>query len=338
MIAYQTKRSWQGGLGLYDVEVPVIGPGQALVKLNYASLNRRDYKIKEGWYFKDYTFDAILGSDGCGVVTDVFNKKDSHWIGKEVIINPNVLWGSNDKIPSEDYTVLGMPTDGTLAEYIVVNEDRIFDKPMHLSPVEAAALPLASLTAYRAIFKKSRLRSEHNILITGAGGGVAQMAIKFALAVGANVYVTSGDDTKIQKVRDWGVIDGVNYHEDYWKEDLLSKVKNFDVILDSSGGDYVNKLLLMLKQGGRYVFYGATSGLPKQFNLNTVYYNQLQVIGTMMGSDTDFSCMLDFVTQHKLAPEIEAVISLGEINNAFELLKNRSQFGKVVIKTQICQP
>jgi len=332
MISYQTKMSWEGGVGLHDTEIPTAKKGQVLIKLNYAGLNRRDYKIKQGWYLKNYTFGSILGSDGSGKVVEVKSKLDSDWLGKDVIINPNILWGDNDLVPSPEYTILGMPNNGTLAEYVVVGIDRIHGRPNHLSMIESAALPLASLTAYRAIVKKAQLLPKQNILITGAGGGVAQMAIKFSLGLGANVFVTSGHESKIERVKNWGVVDGVNYKSNNWDKELLGKSGAFDVVLDSSGSDQINTLLKLLKPNGKYVFYGATNGSPKKFDLSKIYYNQLQIVGTLMGSDSDFSNMLDFVSQNGIKPEIEKVFPIKEIDHAFKIMEEQSQFGKIVIQ------
>ena len=149
-------------------------------------------------------FGTVLGSDGCGVVEEGPDK----WKGKAVIINPNVEWGSNPEVQSDSYSVLGMPTNGTLAEYIKVPAHRLHEKPAHLTDEEAAPLPLAGLTAFRATIKKGAANEGKRVLVTGAGGGVSQFAVAFAVASGAEVYVTSGSDEKIERVKKMGVKGG----------------------------------------------------------------------------------------------------------------------------------
>jgi zinc-binding alcohol dehydrogenase/oxidoreductase len=188
---------------LEEVENPILQKDQALVKVHFAALNHRDQWIREGQYAK-IQLPAILGSDGCGEVTAVYNDEDKHWIGKEVIINPNINWGNNPAVQSREYQILGMPTHGTLAEYIVVKTDRLHVKPDYLTSEQAAALPLAGVTAYNALFNKGNVKHGMNVLISGVGGGVAQFAFLFTNAVGANVYVTSSKENVIQKCKDLG--------------------------------------------------------------------------------------------------------------------------------------
>jgi len=135
------------------------------------------------------------------------------------------------------------------------------------------------LTAYRVLFEKAKIRPTDVVLVTGAGGGVAQMVIKFLLAVGTEVWVTSGSNDKINTVKNWGVVEGVNYTDSSWVEQMDGK--KFDVVIDAAGGRQVNDLLHLLKHNGKFVFYGATNGTSPQIHLSTVYYNQLQIIGSL---------------------------------------------------------
>ena len=247
------------------VEVPKPNPkkDQCLVKIKAAGLNRRDQWIQHGMYpgIKSH---VILGSDGCGIVEEGADE----WKGKEVILNPNVGWGPHEEAQSQSYSILGMPSHGTLTEYIVIDTDRLAEKPPHLNFQEAAAVPLAAMTAFRACFTKGNMEKGQRVLVTGAGGGVSQFAISFALAMECEVFVTSGSEDKIQKCITSGVTGGVNYKKEHWVRDLKSFVKDgFDLIVDSAGGDSINDYIRLIQPGGTIVVYGSTTGRPRSFDI-----------------------------------------------------------------------
>lgn len=313
------------------VENPVLGQHQALVKVHYAALNHRDQWIRVGQYAK-IQLPAILGSDGCGEVVDVAGEEHKHWIGKSVIINPNIGWGDNPKVQAKTYQILGMPSHGTLAEYIVVDADRLKEKPAYLSAEQAAALPLAGLTAYNALFNKGQVQSGMNVLISGVGGGVAQFAFLFAVATGANVYVTSSKQEVLDKCAALGAKGGANYTEQDAIKNLAKSVGGFDVIIDSACGDSMNELIATLKPGGKFVFYGATRGLPKDLNMRPIFWNHLQLLGSTMGSDEDFIKMIQFCETHQVQPILDKTFGLSDAVAAFDRMKDGAQFGKIIVK------
>jgi NADPH:quinone reductase-like Zn-dependent oxidoreductase len=308
-----------------EISKPSIHPDECLVKVYAASLNRRDQWIREGMY-PGIRYGCILGSDASGVVEE----GPDEWKGKEVIINPNVNWGSNPEVQSSEYSVLGMPKDGTLTEYAIVNSDRLILKPSHLDFIEAAALPLAGLTAYRALIKKGKINTSQNILITGAGGGVSQLAIAFSVALGADTYVTSGDDNKISKCIDFGINKGFNYKDDDWVKEA-SLVGGFDTIIDSAAGNHLNDYLRIVKPGGRIIVYGSTTGYPEKLDVFRLFWSQAQIIGSTMGSDEDFSEMVQFVNEHQIKPTIDKVFEFDNYLTAFDRFKAHDHFGKIVL-------
>src|SRR6185437_1513242 len=158
------------------------------------------------------------------------------------------------------YAVLGLPADGTLAEYVRVPVANLVVKPAHLSWEEAAALPLAGITAFRSVVVRAQVRPGERVLITGVGGGVALFAFQFAAAVGASVYVSSGSEAKLARALELGAAGGVNYKDAGWVKSLRSMAGGFDVIIDGAAGSSVNDLLDLSLPGGRVVFYGATLG------------------------------------------------------------------------------
>lgn len=321
----------QNSFQLEEVTTPTVGEHQALVKIHYAALNHRDQWIREGQYAK-IQLPAILGSDGCGEVIVVFNEEDKHWIGKEVIINPNINWGNDSHFQSKEYQILGMPTQGTLAEYVVVNIDRLHIKPTYLSNEQASALPLGGMTAYNALFNKGKIERGMNVLISGVGGGVAQFAFLFAHAVGANVYVTSSKEDVLETCKNLGAKDGANYTEKDAIKNLSKSIGGFDVIIDSACGDGMNELISTLKPNGKFVFYGATKGLPKELNMRPIFWNHLQLLGSTMGSDEDFFKMIDLCNAHQIKPILDKTFEFADAVSAFGRMKNSAQFGKIIVK------
>ncbi|MCB9034418.1 MAG: zinc-binding dehydrogenase [Chitinophagales bacterium] len=322
----------ENSFGIQGVEIPQIkNENEVLIKLKFAALNHRDEWIRVGQYAK-IQYPSILGSDGSGVIEQVGTAVDNSWIGKEVIINPNINWGNNPKAQNRAYQILGMPTQGTIAEYIVVNIDRIKTKPNYLTLEQAAAFPLGGLTAFNACFNKGMINQNSKVLISGVGGGVAQFAFLFSMAVGAEVFVTSSKNEVVDKCMQLGATGGCNYKiEEDMK--LMSKAANgFDVIIDSACGDGMNLLLSLLKQNGRYVFYGATRGLPKDLNMRNIFWNHLQLLGSTMGSDEDFNNMVDFIETHKIIPIIDETYNLDDAVVAFDRMAAGKQFGKIIIK------
>lgn len=316
---------------LETVVKPTLKPQQALIKIYYAALNHRDQWIRDGQYAK-IQLPAILGSDGCGEVIEVSEKENENWLGKTVIINPNIDWGNNPNVQSKDFQILGMPTQGTLAEFVAVDIDRLLEKPNYLSNEQAAGLPLGGLTAFNALFNKGKVEKGMNVLISGVGGGVAQFAFLFAVAAGANVYVSSGKQAVIDTCKTLGAKDGANYKETNAVKILGKSVGGFDIIIDSACGDGMNELLGTLKPCGKFVFYGATRGLPKDLNMRQIFWGHLQVLGSTMGSDIDFAKMVQFCEQHQLQPIIDKVFDFENSVAAFDRMKEGAQFGKIIVK------
>lgn len=319
-------------LEFIDKPVPKPGDNEVVVQIKAAALNHRDQWIREGKY-PNIQMGITLGSDGAGVVSALGEGVDSIWLGKEVIINPNKEWGANKGVQSAEYNILGMPSDGTLAEYVLVNADRLVEKPAHLSFEEAAAIPLGGLTAFRAVFHHGHCSSGKNVLISGVGGGVAQFAFLFALHTGANVWVTSGSQEKISRCIELGAKGGFDYKSENWLKDART-VGGFDLVIDSAGGDQVNDFVKLMKPMGRIVFYGATNGVPSKLDLHRMFWNQITLQGSTMGNDDEFHLMVDFVNQLQVKPIIDSVRPFSEAITAFDEMKKGRQFGKLVIRVE----
>ncbi|MFT5469660.1 MAG: zinc-binding alcohol dehydrogenase/oxidoreductase [Verrucomicrobiales bacterium] len=313
--------------GFEEVPKPVAGPGEALVQLQAASLNRRDHYLREGLY-PNIQFPCIPGSDGSGVVEAVGSDADSQWVGQTIFINSAL---SYDAATSE-YDVLGMPSDGTLAEYVVVRCDRLHKIPAHLSPEQASAFPLAGATAYRALYTQGQLSAGQDVLITGIGGGVSQIAFEFCKATGANIYVTSGSEEKIAAAIEAGARGGFNYRKKFWYRKAKKEGVSFDLIIDGAGGDGFDSLIAVLKPCGRLVSYGKTAGDPPSLNLHQIFWNQVSIIGSVLGDDLDFENMVRFVAEHKIIAPIDSVLPFEECISGLDLLRDCAQTGKIVIR------
>lgn len=316
---------------IIDKERPKVGKGEVLVKVKAASLNHRDQWCREGKY-PGIRYGATLGSDGSGIVEEVGDKSDNKWLNKEVVINPNISWGPDPAVQSPQYNILGMPEDGTFAEYVLVKTDRLHLKPEFLSFSSAAAFPLGGLTAYRAVFTHGKIKPHHNVLISGVGGGVAQFAFLFCMARGGNVYVTSSKTENFDQTEKLGAKGGFNYKNSDWVKVALHETGGFDLIIDSAGGDSLNDFIKLAKPGGKIVFYGATTGLPRNLNLHKIFWNQLTLQGSTMGNDAEFAEMLSFVAQHKIEPIIDSVRPFNEIITAFDEMRDGKQSGKLVVE------
>lgn len=315
-----------------EVPTPVPSANQVLIKLAYSSLNHRDVWIQKGQYAGPKS-GLILGSDGFGTVTAVGEGADASWIGREVIINPSHDWGDNPAAFGNDFKILGNPEPGTFAEYITVHEQYVHPKPAHLTAAEAAALPLAGVTTYRALFKRAQLKAAEQVLITGIGAGTALLALQYAIAAGAKAYVTSGSQDKIDKAKALGAIDGFNYKDADWFKKAKELTGGFEVVIDSASGSGFGDLIEVARPGGRIVFFGGTNGPIGNIIPNKVYWRNLSILGTTMGTPEDFKDMLAFTAEHGIRPIVDRVYpSLADAQDAFDYMHEGRQFGKIVLK------
>jgi zinc-binding alcohol dehydrogenase/oxidoreductase len=319
-------------LTVEEVKKPKPVKDQVLIKLKYAALNHRDvWLVRE--QAQHFPNGIILGSDGSGVVEDVGEDADSLLIGAEVVILPSLDWGSNPIVQGDSFRILGFPDNGTFADYIVISKKYIFEKPEHLSFEESAAIPLSALTAYRALFSKARLRAKEKVLITGVGGGAALSVLQLAVAYQARVYVTSGSQEKLSKAKELGAIAGFNYKDPEWVSKAQKEAGGgFDIIIDSAGGDQFSKLIELALPGGRIVNFGRTAGNITELSTRLLYWKQISIHGTTMGTRDEFLSMLDFMESRNIKPVLDKTFKLHEINEAFSRMENGNQFGKILLE------
>ncbi len=314
-------RGLEQPLELIDMDRPVPPGGWTLVQVMAAALNKRDYWITRGKY-PGLVFPMTLGSDGVGLHGD-----------RRVIIDPSIGWGDDPGHFAAGFRILGMPDPGTLSEWVAVPEANLHEIPAHLSWEEAAALPVCGVTAYRAMFTRGRARSGERMLITGIGGGVAMMAMLFGLAAGLEVWVTSSSDSKLTQAVEAGAAGGANYTRPEWAAELGTRLTGkIDLVIDGAGGEGFSELLPVMANRGRMVIYGGTRGPIHGLSPQRIFWKQLDILGSSMGSPDDFQAMLDFVSRHQVRPLVSDVFPMEDANRALALLARGDQSGKVVVR------
>jgi zinc-binding alcohol dehydrogenase/oxidoreductase len=301
---------------------PAPRAGWAIVELRAAALNWHDCLVRQGLY--DVPVPRVLGADGAGVCRDT---------GEEVVILPSLHWGENERAPGPSWEILGDYTDGTYAELVAVPVANVFPKPAGWSFTDAAALPLAGLTAHRALFARGGLRGGETALILGAGGGVATIAIGLARIAGARVLVTTSTTTKLDQARTLGADGGVLYTEPGWPEAIreLSGGDGVDVVIDSVGSTWPDSLAT-LRPGGRLVSFGATDSASTEVDVRRFYFAQHTILGTTMGSPRDFAGLLSLVDgAPDWRPVVDSVRPLEEAAEAQAAMERREHTGKLVL-------
>ncbi len=318
----QAFRIHEGGEGRYEeAPDPVAGPGDVLVELRAAALNRRDILVRNppGPAY-DFPKPFVAGHDGAGVRRDT---------GEDVVLYPGVGWGPSDDLPAA-LRWLGGPLDGTFAELVAVPEENVFPKPARLSFEEAASLPVAGMTAFRALFPVGRLAAGETVLVLGAGSGASTFAIALAAQAGARVLVTSSSEEKIERSRELGADGGVLYTEGDWAAAVRELVPDgVDLVVDSVGSTWPDSLRA-LRRGGRLVVFGGTGGAMVELDVRFVYLNYLSILGTTGASPRQFGAFLETVQQGSWGPVIDSVRPLAEAESGYERL-TADHFGKVLL-------
>ncbi|MFD3259519.1 zinc-binding dehydrogenase [Paenibacillus lentus] len=314
------------GLTYEDVIDKQPGFGEVKVRLKTAGLNHRDLFLMADRTSEDAPL--IMGSDGAGRIEAVGEGVTNLTIGTDVIINPCIGWEITENVPTVP-AIVGGPSDGTFAESIIIPAQNAVSKPAYLSWEEAGVLPLSALTAYRALFTRGRLQQGQHILIPGIGGGVATYAMLMASAAGARVSVTSRSETKRQAALSHGADHAFDSHSD-WKESM--KGEKVDLILDSIGPATFQQYFDIIKPNGRIVTFGASSGDRMEIAVRSIFYPQISIIGTSMGSSEEFTAMLQFMELHSIRPIIDSVYPLQEALQAFQRMQQGEQSGNIGIK------
>ena len=319
-------------LALKNISKPKLRTGEVRVSLQAVSLNHRELLILKGTWPQWGTF--TLGSDGCGVVCEVDKDVEKVQVGDDVIIYPGLQWGLEPNFPGLTFNTLGGPSDGTFADSVVIPAENVFLRPTYLTCEESAALPVASISAFRALVKRASIAAGETLLVHGIGGGLAQAGMLIAQAIGAKVIVTSSSDSKLARAREMGAAHGINYSTTNW----CTEVEGFtngvgpDVILDCVGGETLALSVESVRVGGRIVSVGVTTGATCHFPIRALFVRHVNLYGTSLGSPWEFSDMLKFFSHHRLHPILHDVYRFGDITSAMRVLERGEQFGKIVLR------
>jgi zinc-binding alcohol dehydrogenase/oxidoreductase len=317
----QAVRVHEGGKLVYEtVPDPTPTAGEVVVELRAAGINRRDLLVRNGTYA--FPLPLVPGSDGAGVRRDT---------GEEVVIHPGVGWGDREDAPARGFGVVGGPRDGTYAELISVPAENLYPKPAALSWPEAAAFPLAAVTAYRALFSRGGLESGETVLVLGAGSGVSTFAVQLAAQAGARVLVTSSSDEKIERAKGLGAEGGVNYAT---TEDWPAAAKALgpiDLVLDSVGSTW-QQSLDAVRAGGRVVVFGGTGGTEVTLQVRPFYFAQQTLLGSQLGSPRDFERLLKMMDGASWRPVLDSTRPLTEAEAALDRLQSGEHFGKLALE------
>lgn len=319
-------------LAVESVSDPVPGPGEILVRIIRAAFNRRDVFITQGLY-PGIVFPVIPGSDGCGIVAAHGPGASGPAVGTRVVINPMLGWGDDPNLWRADSTILGMPHHGTFADYVSVPAENVFPAPEHLNDDQAAAMPLAGLTAYRALYTRGNVTGDDVVLIPGIGGGVQTFVLLFAKAAGAKTIVTSSSDAKLERATALGADVAINYrtNENWSREVRAQSGGGPTLVVDAVGGETFARALDVARPGARIVTYGGTTGDAK-IRMFPIFWKQLDIRGTSMGSPHDFTSMLHLMERRALVPAVDEVADLADVVAAAERVLAGEQFGKVVLR------
>lgn len=327
-------------LRVEEVPEPSLGPDEVLVRVKAAAMNHLDIWVRRGRPGLELSMPHVLGSDAMGVVEDCGPGVRLVSTGQEVVLNPGLSCGTcefcrrGEQSECLSFGIVGMNSPGTFAELIAVPAKNVCPKPPHLRPEEAAALPLAHLTAWRMLMTRARLQGGETVLIHGIGGGVALAGLQLAKLMGARVIVTSSSDAKLAHALEFGADQCVNYATNPCVSDAVRDLtggRGVDVVLDAVGAATWQTNFQAVRRGGRIVHCGITTGAQAQVNISTLYWNHLTVMGSTMGSVEEFRSLLDAVATARLKPVLDSIHPMDRVVEATERMEQGGQFGKIVL-------
>jgi len=322
-----------------EVPNPQVAPDQVLVQVKACALNHFDLLVLREADPETFPFPFWGGADISGVVAEV-GKSISHFKpGDHVVINPGLFCGkcehclSGEESLCNSYGIIGDTVPGGFAEYIAVNEENVLKLPDGISFEEAAAVPLVFQTAWRALMTRAAIQPGEDVLILGASGGVGSAAIQIAKLASARVFAVTSTAEKGSSVKDLGADKILDRNSgDIWKELAdLTDHRGVDVVLENVGAATWDRSLRSLVRGGRLVTVGRTTGALAETDIKLIFWNQLQVIGSTMANQKEFSDVMAHFFQGDLKPVIDSIFPLEQAREAYQRLESGDHFGKIVI-------
>ena len=321
------------------IDLPDPGPREVEVRVHAVAMNHMDLWVRRGLPHLRHEYPFRLGCDIAGVVERLGPGARGAKVGDEVVVQPGVSCGvcaaclsGRDNL-CKRYGILGETAQGGYGERVVVPDTNVLPKPASLSFEGAAALPLCLLTAWQMVFRKAEVKAGQTVLVQAAGSGVSSLAIQLCKLAGARVITTTGTDEKAARALALGADHVVNYatHDFVAEVKKLTDKTGVDVVLDHVGGDVFEKSILATRWGGRVVTCGATAGFSPKIDLRQIFFRQIEVRGSTMGSKGDLAEAMTLVARGAIKPVVDRVIPLWEARAAHEALEARQAFGKVVL-------
>ena len=322
-----------------DHEIPQPGPGEVLIELKAASLNRLDIWVRDGWPQIKLEYPHILGADGAGVVAALGNRVTGAQIGDRVAINPD-LWcgGCSNCYAGRDnlcdsWGLLGESVRGTYAQYLVVPERNLLPLPDDVRFEIAAAASLVYLTAWHSLITRGRLRAGESVVVVGSGGGVNSACIQIARLAGAKVYVVGAGVNKLEKAEALGAHVLIDRLKEDWSHTVfkLTEQSGADVVVDNVGAETFYHSIRSARKGGRILTVGNTSGPKFELDNRYLFGKHLTIIGSSMGTHSDFMTVMALVFDGKLTPVIDSTFPLSEAQAAHRKMESGDLFGKIVL-------
>lgn len=322
-----------------EVTEPRIKPNEVLIQVRACALNHLDVWVRGGLPGISIPLPHILGDDIAGVVREAGELVN--WVkpGDEVMLHPGVscghcaacLRGQDNFCP--EYDILGYRRDGGYAELVAAPGVNVIPKPKNINWEEAAALPLVTVTAWHMLVTRAKLQPGEDVLIHAAGSGVGSIAIQIAKLHGARVIATAGSEEKLAKAKELGADELINYTRDDWPKEVkrLTGRQGVDVVFEHTGAETWPGSITSLKNGGRLVTCGATSGFDARTDIRQIFYRQLSILGSFMGTKAELLEAMKFVERGAIRAVIDQSMPLSEARHAHELIESRAQFGKLVL-------
>ncbi|WP_163649271.1 zinc-binding dehydrogenase [Modicisalibacter sp. 'Wilcox'] len=320
-----------------EAERPRRQPGEVLVRIEAGTLNQVDLYMRNSGAGITHELPLVMGLDGAGAVEEVDAEEERVSVGQQVVIYPDISCGRcefcrrGDNVLCTRMKLLGEHIDGTFAQWISVPAQNVFPMPRHLDFLQAAAMGVNYLTAWRMVFTRAQLKPWETVLVFGVGGGVSLAAMQLARSTGARVIVTSREDDKLEKALELGAHEAINSRtQDVAKTVMaLTEGRGVDVVIENVGEAVWSSALKSLVRGGRLVTCGATSGDQPPADLKRIFIRQLQIIGSTSGNLSEFADLLAYVERHGITPVIDSAYPLDEIHEALDRLEAGGRMGKV---------
>lgn len=325
---------------IIDVPKPTPAAGQVLVNIKACGLNYFDLLVLKEADTSSIPNPFWGGADIAGVVVEVGDGVDQFKPGNRVVVNPSLFCGqceyciAGEESLCVEYGIIGDSVRGGFAEYIAVSIDNLLHLPESISFEDAAAVPLVFQTAWRAVVSKAKVHPGEDVLILGASGGVGTAAIQIAKLAGGRVFAVTSSEDKMAQAKKLGANYTLNRNEaDYWEQlSELTNQRGVDVVIENVGKATWANSIYSLAKGGRLVTYGRTTGSFAETDIRTIFWHQLQIIGTTMANRSEFNAVMQLVFEGKLQPVVDKVFALADTQKAYQRLRDGDHFGKVIVK------